>query len=59
MAILDYYDGRYGRHYALHGIRKKSKLPIIMLSAKDQDMDKVLGLTAGADDYLAKPFNPN
>ena len=34
------------------------KLPIIMLSAKDQDMDKVLGLTAGADDYLAKPFNP-
>ena len=39
-------------------IRKKSNLPIIMLSAKDQDMDKVLGLTAGADDYLAKPFNP-
>lgn len=39
-------------------IRKKSNIPIIMLSAKDQDMDKVLGLTAGADDYLAKPFNP-
>ena len=29
-----------------------------MLSAKDQDMDKVIGLSAGADDYLAKPFNP-
>ena len=39
-------------------IRKKSTIPIIMLSAKDQDMDKVIGLSAGADDYLAKPFNP-
>lgn len=39
-------------------IRKKSHIPIIMLSAKDQDMDKVIGLSAGADDYLAKPFNP-
>lgn len=39
-------------------IRKKSNIPIIMLSAKDQDMDKVIGLGAGADDYLAKPFNP-
>lgn len=38
-------------------IRKKSNIPIIMLSAKDQDMDKVIGLSAGADDYLAKPFN--
>ena len=37
-------------------IRKKSNIPIIMLSAKDQDMDKVIGLSAGADDYLAKPF---
>lgn len=39
-------------------IRKKSHIPIIMLSAKDQDMDKVIGLSAGADDYVAKPFNP-
>lgn len=39
-------------------IRKKSNIPIIMLSAKDQDMDKVIGLSVGADDYLAKPFNP-
>ena len=39
-------------------IRKKSNIPMIMLSAKDQDMDKVIGLSAGADDYLAKPFNP-
>lgn len=39
-------------------IREKSNIPLIMLSAKDTDMDKVMGLTSGADDYLAKPFNP-
>ncbi|GEA30892.1 response regulator transcription factor [Clostridium diolis] len=39
-------------------IREKTNMPIIMLSAKDQDMDKVIGLTCGADDYIAKPFNP-
>lgn len=39
-------------------IREKTNIPIIMLSAKDQDMDKVMGLTCGADDYVAKPFNP-
>ena len=33
-------------------------MPIIMLSAKTQDMDKILGLTTGADDYVTKPFNP-
>ncbi|WP_319007207.1 response regulator, partial [Bacillus thuringiensis] len=35
-----------------------AEMPIIMLSAKTQDMDKILGLTTGADDYVAKPFNP-
>lgn len=39
-------------------IRGKTNIPVIMLSAKDQDMDKVMGLTCGADDYIAKPFNP-
>lgn len=39
-------------------IRGKSNVPIIILSAKDQDMDKVMGLTVGADDYISKPFNP-
>ncbi|MBN1069538.1 DNA-binding response regulator [Clostridium botulinum] len=39
-------------------IREKTNMPVIMLSAKDQDMDKVMGLTCGADDYVAKPFNP-
>lgn len=39
-------------------IRKTSNIPIIMLSAKSDDMDKILGLGIGADDYMAKPFNP-
>lgn len=39
-------------------IREITNIPIIMLSAKDTDMDKVMGLTCGADDYIAKPFNP-
>lgn len=39
-------------------IRKTRNMPIIMLSAKNEDMDKIMGLTTGADDYLAKPFNP-
>ncbi len=39
-------------------IRQKWDLPVIMLSAKVQDMDKIIGLTIGADDYMTKPFNP-
>ena len=39
-------------------IRETSKCPIIMLTAKVEDMDKIMGLTLGADDYITKPFNP-
>jgi Response regulators consisting of a CheY-like receiver domain and a winged-helix DNA-binding domain len=39
-------------------IRKESKTPIIMLTAKGEDIDKILGLEIGADDYITKPFNP-
>ena len=39
-------------------IRKKEEIPIIMLTAKGEDIDKVLGLELGADDYITKPFNP-
>jgi two-component system, OmpR family, response regulator VanR len=39
-------------------IRHDYNMPILMLSAKAQDMDKIIGLTTGADDYLTKPFNP-
>lgn len=38
-------------------IREENELPIIMLSAKSEDIDKILGLNMGADDYLSKPFN--
>ncbi len=43
---------------ALRQIRAKSSMPIIMLTARDEDIDRILGLEIGADDYLAKPFNP-
>lgn len=39
-------------------IRQQNNIPIIMLSAKTEDIDKILGLSVGADDYLTKPFNP-
>ncbi len=39
-------------------IRDRWKMPIIFLSAKGEDMDKIMGLSAGADDYITKPFNP-
>lgn len=39
-------------------IREERHMPIIMLSAKSEDMDKIQGLTSGADDYITKPFNP-
>ncbi|MFQ7291061.1 MAG: response regulator transcription factor [Monoglobales bacterium] len=40
-------------------VREKKNIPIILVSAKSQDCDKILGLTAGADDYITKPFNPS
>jgi len=42
----------------LRRIRKESVVPVIMLTAKSEDTDKVLGLEVGADDYVTKPFNP-
>lgn len=46
-----------GIHVTLQ-IRKESSIPIIFLSAKTEDADKILGLNVGADDYVTKPFNP-
>lgn len=43
---------------ATRKIRETSRVPIIMLSAKSEDVDKILGLNIGADDYITKPFNP-
>ena len=49
--------GMDGIHATLK-IRETSSVPIIILSAKSEDTDKILGLNIGADDYIAKPFNP-
>lgn len=43
---------------ATRKIREESNIPIIILSAKSEDADKILGLNIGADDYVSKPFNP-
>ena len=43
---------------ALSAIRNESNVPVILLTAKSEDSDKVLGLNVGADDYVTKPFNP-
>lgn len=43
---------------AMVSIREKSRVPIILLTAKSEDTDKILGLNVGADDYITKPFNP-
>lgn len=43
---------------ALAKLREKSNVPVLLLSAKSQETDKILGLNVGADDYITKPFNP-
>ena len=43
---------------AMAKIREKFNMPIILLTAKSEDQDKILGLNIGADDYITKPFNP-
>ena len=43
---------------ALSRIRQESNVPVILLTAKSEDADKILGLNVGADDYITKPFNP-
>ena len=44
--------------HAVMELRKESNIPVIILSAKSEDTDKIMGLTIGADDYVTKPFNP-
>ncbi len=43
---------------AMAQLRQTSNVPVILLTAKGEDTDKVLGLNVGADDYITKPFNP-
>ena len=58
LLILDLMMPKLDGIHAMMNIREDSSIPIIVLSAKTQDTDKILGLNLGADDYVAKPFNP-
>lgn len=58
MALLDIMMPELDGYKVLKKIRESSNIPVMILSAKNQDADKILGLDLGADDYLAKPFNP-
>ncbi|TMV44190.1 response regulator transcription factor [Paenibacillus mesophilus] len=58
LIILDIMMPRMDGIQACMRIREEKNMPIIMLSAKSQDMDKIMGLSTGADDYMTKPFNP-
>lgn len=58
MAILDVMMPGMDGYHVLKRLREYSNIPVMILSAKNQDADKILGLDLGADDYLAKPFNP-
>ena len=58
LVILDIMMPRMGGMEVLKSLRTKSAVPVLMLTAKGDDIDRILGLELGADDYLPKPFNP-
>ena len=58
LVILDIMLPELNGYEVIKRIRKISNVPVIILSAKNQDADKILCLNLGADDYVAKPFNP-
>lgn len=58
LAVLDIMMPKMNGYELTKKLREVSNLPILILSAKNQDSDKILGLGLGADDYLTKPFNP-
>lgn len=58
LLIMDIMMPRMNGIRATLKIREKHNIPIIILSAKSEDADKILGLNIGADDYITKPFNP-
>ncbi len=57
IVLLDVMLPKYDGYEVCQAIREFSEMPIIMLTAKGSDMDKILGLEYGADDYVTKPFN--
>ncbi len=58
MAILDVMLPKMNGFEVLKNLRTDSKLPVLMLTARGDDMERIVGLETGADDYLPKPFNP-
>ncbi len=58
MMILDLMLPEVDGYEVCRRVRQSSDLPILMLTARDDDIDKIVGLELGADDYLTKPFNP-
>lgn len=58
LCLLDIMMPKLDGYHVLQELRKESNIPVIILSAKDADSEKILGLNLGADDYMAKPFNP-
>ncbi len=58
LAILDVMLPKMNGFEVLRELRQTSKLPVIMLTARGDDMERIVGLEIGADDYLPKPFNP-
>lgn len=58
MAVLDVMLPKMNGFDVLRNLRAESKLPVLMLTARGDDMERIVGLEIGADDYLAKPFNP-
>lgn len=58
LCLLDIMMPNIDGYHVLQELRKESNMPVIILSAKDADSEKILGLNLGADDYISKPFNP-
>jgi len=58
LCLLDIMMPKVDGYHVLQELRKESNIPVMILSAKDADSEKILGLNLGADDYMAKPFNP-
>ena len=58
LCLLDIMMPNIDGYHVLQELRKESSMPVIILSAKDADSEKILGLNLGADDYISKPFNP-
>lgn len=58
LAIVDIMLPKLDGYKVVKELRKISNIPVILISAKNQDSDKILGLDLGADDYITKPFNP-